>query len=305
MPVLPQLSAKHQVMVAAVADPRVDQLAAGRADAAQVYDAAAAERARNDRRAIASRLRRQRRRGGRRAARGPRARAGRPLPGDEGHRPALALLARTSIPARFGARRGSVHARARRSPSARRRGRRRGHRSRRPARPCGRSGRRRPGTPPRPARRSPIADERRQRRRRDQRLDQTRHQQHHRPARPPPRPPPAPARPAPGRAAGPRARSPTSPAACPTAAGEEHRRQLQQSVRGEQPEEDVALAGVRTSARRSRRGWPRSGTARTGSGCRAGSRTRCTARPPTSCSPTPAARTTRPGSRCSRRRSRG
>jgi uncharacterized protein (DUF58 family) len=57
LPVLPQLSAKHQVIVAAVADPRVDQLAAGRADPAQVYDSAAAERARNDRRGIASRLR--------------------------------------------------------------------------------------------------------------------------------------------------------------------------------------------------------------------------------------------------------
>ncbi|WP_167097038.1 DUF58 domain-containing protein [Mycobacterium sp. DL592] len=57
LPVLPQLSAKHQVIVAAVADPRVDQLAAGRADAAAVYDAAAAERARNDRRLVASRLR--------------------------------------------------------------------------------------------------------------------------------------------------------------------------------------------------------------------------------------------------------
>lgn len=57
MTVLPQLSARHQVLLAAVADPRVDQLAAGRSDAAQVYDAAAAERARNDRRAIASRLR--------------------------------------------------------------------------------------------------------------------------------------------------------------------------------------------------------------------------------------------------------
>ncbi|HYB35269.1 MAG TPA: DUF58 domain-containing protein [Mycobacterium sp.] len=58
LPVLPQLAAKHQVILAAVADPRVDQLASGRADAAAVYDAAAAERARNDRRAIASRLRR-------------------------------------------------------------------------------------------------------------------------------------------------------------------------------------------------------------------------------------------------------
>ena len=57
LPVLPQLAAKHRVIIAAVADPRVDQLAAGRADAAEVYDAAAAERSRNDRAAIASRLR--------------------------------------------------------------------------------------------------------------------------------------------------------------------------------------------------------------------------------------------------------
>jgi uncharacterized protein (DUF58 family) len=57
LPVLPQLSGKHHVLIATVADPRVDQLAAGRSDAAAVYDAAAAERARNDRRAIASRLR--------------------------------------------------------------------------------------------------------------------------------------------------------------------------------------------------------------------------------------------------------
>jgi uncharacterized protein (DUF58 family) len=57
LPVLPQLSAKHRVIVAAVTDPRVDQLAAGRSDAAAVYDAAAAERSRNDRWRIASRLR--------------------------------------------------------------------------------------------------------------------------------------------------------------------------------------------------------------------------------------------------------
>jgi uncharacterized protein (DUF58 family) len=57
LPVLPQLSAKHRVIIAAVADPRVDQLAAGRADAAAVYDAAAAEHSRNDRHAIAARLR--------------------------------------------------------------------------------------------------------------------------------------------------------------------------------------------------------------------------------------------------------
>lgn len=58
LPVLPQLSARHQVIVAAVGDPRVDELAAGRSDPAAVYDAAAAERSRNDRRSIASRLRR-------------------------------------------------------------------------------------------------------------------------------------------------------------------------------------------------------------------------------------------------------
>lgn len=56
--VLPQLTAKHQVLLAAVSDPRVDTLAAGRDDAVAVYDAAAAERARNERREVASRLRR-------------------------------------------------------------------------------------------------------------------------------------------------------------------------------------------------------------------------------------------------------
>lgn len=58
LPVLPQLSAKHHLLLAAVSDPRVDQMAAGRSDAAAVYDAAAAERSRNDRGAIAARLRR-------------------------------------------------------------------------------------------------------------------------------------------------------------------------------------------------------------------------------------------------------
>ena len=57
LPVLPQLTSRHQVLLAAVADPRVAQLAAGRDDPAQVYDAAAAERARSDRQLIATRLR--------------------------------------------------------------------------------------------------------------------------------------------------------------------------------------------------------------------------------------------------------
>ncbi|MDM4141010.1 MULTISPECIES: DUF58 domain-containing protein [Mycobacterium] len=58
LPVLPQLSAKHRLLLAAVSDPRVEHMAAGRSDAAAVYDAAAAERSRNDRGAIATRLRR-------------------------------------------------------------------------------------------------------------------------------------------------------------------------------------------------------------------------------------------------------
>lgn len=57
MEVLPPLAARHHVLIAAVADPRVDTLAAGREDAAAVYDAAAAERSRNDRNRIAATLR--------------------------------------------------------------------------------------------------------------------------------------------------------------------------------------------------------------------------------------------------------
>jgi uncharacterized protein (DUF58 family) len=57
MEVLPQLAARHHVLIAAVADPRVDLLAAGRDDAAAVYDAAAAERSRNDRNRVAGMLR--------------------------------------------------------------------------------------------------------------------------------------------------------------------------------------------------------------------------------------------------------
>jgi uncharacterized protein (DUF58 family) len=45
LPVLPQLARRHQILVAAVADPRLAELAAGRADAQGVYAAAAAERA--------------------------------------------------------------------------------------------------------------------------------------------------------------------------------------------------------------------------------------------------------------------
>lgn len=58
LPVLPKLTADHQVILAAVADPRVERLAQERDSAAAVYDAGAAERSRNDRRAMAARLRR-------------------------------------------------------------------------------------------------------------------------------------------------------------------------------------------------------------------------------------------------------
>jgi uncharacterized protein (DUF58 family) len=57
LPLLPQLTAKHLVMIAAVSDPRVSEMATARGDAAAVYDAAAAERARADRRRITAELR--------------------------------------------------------------------------------------------------------------------------------------------------------------------------------------------------------------------------------------------------------
>jgi uncharacterized protein (DUF58 family) len=58
LPLLPQLSSRHLVLVAAVADPRVSAMAAGRGTPEQVYDAAAAEQLRGERRRITSLLRR-------------------------------------------------------------------------------------------------------------------------------------------------------------------------------------------------------------------------------------------------------
>ncbi|GII53316.1 hypothetical protein Pth03_17050 [Planotetraspora thailandica] len=58
LPLLPQLSSRHLVLVAAVADPRVAAMAAGRGTPELVYDAAAAEQLRGERRCITSRLRR-------------------------------------------------------------------------------------------------------------------------------------------------------------------------------------------------------------------------------------------------------
>ncbi|WP_336207776.1 DUF58 domain-containing protein [Nonomuraea sp. LPB2021202275-12-8] len=58
MPVLPQLSSRHLVLVASVSDPLVADMAAHRGTAEQVYDAAAAEHSRLERRRITARLRR-------------------------------------------------------------------------------------------------------------------------------------------------------------------------------------------------------------------------------------------------------
>jgi len=60
LPVLPLLTARHTVLVASVADPHLDTMAAGRGSAAAVYDAAAAERARAQRRQVTALLRRYR-----------------------------------------------------------------------------------------------------------------------------------------------------------------------------------------------------------------------------------------------------
>jgi len=57
LPLLPQLTSRHLVMLAAVGDPRVGEMAGARGDLASVYDAAAAERARAERRRLTAELR--------------------------------------------------------------------------------------------------------------------------------------------------------------------------------------------------------------------------------------------------------
>ncbi len=56
LPVLGQLTARHQVVIASVGDPAVTAMAAGRSDADQVYAAAAAERTLADRTRLAALL---------------------------------------------------------------------------------------------------------------------------------------------------------------------------------------------------------------------------------------------------------
>jgi uncharacterized protein (DUF58 family) len=57
LPLLPQLTARHLVMIAAVADPRVSEMARERGDLTAVYEAAAAERATAERRRLTAELR--------------------------------------------------------------------------------------------------------------------------------------------------------------------------------------------------------------------------------------------------------
>jgi uncharacterized protein (DUF58 family) len=59
LPRLPLLTARHEVVVAAVADPALTRMASGRADAASVYDAAAAEQALAARQRVSALLQRR------------------------------------------------------------------------------------------------------------------------------------------------------------------------------------------------------------------------------------------------------
>ncbi|MGN6474335.1 MAG: DUF58 domain-containing protein [Mycobacteriales bacterium] len=59
LPALPGLVQRHTLLLAAVADPRLDDLATNRRDVEAAYRAAAAERARSDRLALAATLRRR------------------------------------------------------------------------------------------------------------------------------------------------------------------------------------------------------------------------------------------------------
>jgi uncharacterized protein (DUF58 family) len=59
LPRIQALAARHRLLLAAVADPRIDEMAVSRGDAAAVYDAAAGERARQERARISALLRRR------------------------------------------------------------------------------------------------------------------------------------------------------------------------------------------------------------------------------------------------------
>ena len=59
LPVLPSLTGRHTVVLAAVGDPRVEEMVVGRGTVDAVYDAAAAEQAREERRRMTALLRRR------------------------------------------------------------------------------------------------------------------------------------------------------------------------------------------------------------------------------------------------------
>jgi len=59
LPRIPALAAKHRLLLAAVADPRLEEMAAARGDAAAVYNAAAGEWSRSERARVSTRLRRR------------------------------------------------------------------------------------------------------------------------------------------------------------------------------------------------------------------------------------------------------
>jgi uncharacterized protein (DUF58 family) len=59
LPSLPSLTSRHIVVLASVGDPRVEEMALGRGDVVSVYDAAAAERHRDERRRTTALLRRR------------------------------------------------------------------------------------------------------------------------------------------------------------------------------------------------------------------------------------------------------
>ncbi|MBS2551751.1 DUF58 domain-containing protein [Catenulispora sp. NL8] len=56
LPVINRLTTRHEVVVASVADPRIEQMAQGRTTATAIYEAASAERARAERRHVADLL---------------------------------------------------------------------------------------------------------------------------------------------------------------------------------------------------------------------------------------------------------
>jgi uncharacterized protein (DUF58 family) len=59
LPLLPSLTSRHTVLLAAVADPRVEEMAASGGSVQAAYDAASAERARTERRRLTALLRRR------------------------------------------------------------------------------------------------------------------------------------------------------------------------------------------------------------------------------------------------------